>query len=185
MTVRDYRAISAEQWDQSFATRIGIISAKLYRAKHNKRPERHWYSESQKFFAIFPCGMIEQAYRRLKADGAPSLKPLGPIGRARGVVTRDGDLQLTLEAMKAGNASANRRQTQRVQIGDRLVLLSPRERQILKGLVEGKANKQIAFDLRISRHTVDIYRANLMDKTKASGLSHLVRMALIARILDQ
>jgi len=94
MTVRDYRAISVEQWDHSFATRIGIISAKLYRAKHNKRPKRHLHSNGNTFSAIFPCGIIEQAYRTLKADGVPSMKPLGPIGRARGLVTRRGDVLL-------------------------------------------------------------------------------------------
>ena len=37
---------------------------------------------------------------------------------------------------------------------------------MLTGLVAGRANKQIAFDLGISRRTVEIYRANLMDKMK-------------------
>jgi two-component system response regulator FixJ len=50
--------------------------------------------------------------------------------------------------------------------------------------VRGRANKQIAFDLGISPRTVEIYRANLMTKMQASSLSDLVRMALIAEILD-
>jgi two-component system response regulator FixJ len=56
---------------------------------------------------------------------------------------------------------------------------------VLGGLVAGRANKQIAFDLGISPRTVEIYRANLMDKMKATSLSDLVRMALIAEIVDR
>ena len=58
--------------------------------------------------------------------------------------------------------------------------LSPRERDVFGGLVAGKANKQIAFDLGISPRTVEIYRANVMAKMQATSLSQLVRMALIA-----
>ena len=56
---------------------------------------------------------------------------------------------------------------------------------MLLGLVAGRANKQIAYDLGISPRTVEIYRANLMDKMQAGSLSDLVRMALIAGILGQ
>ena len=55
---------------------------------------------------------------------------------------------------------------------------------MLEGLVAGKANKTIAFDLGISPRTVEIYRANLMTKMAASSLSELVRMAMIAGILE-
>jgi two-component system response regulator FixJ len=55
---------------------------------------------------------------------------------------------------------------------------------VLKGLVAGRANKRIAFDLGISPRTVEIYRANLMDKMKAGSLSDLVRMALIVGFLS-
>jgi two-component system, LuxR family, response regulator FixJ len=65
----------------------------------------------------------------------------------------------------------------------RLAGLSNRERDVLKGLVAGHANKQIAYDLGISPRTIEIYRANLMAKMQAASLSDLVRMALIARII--
>jgi two-component system response regulator FixJ len=58
--------------------------------------------------------------------------------------------------------------------------LSPREHQVLKGLVAGHPNKIIAYDLGISDRTVEIYRANVMTKMQAASLSQLVRMALIA-----
>jgi two-component system response regulator FixJ len=50
-------------------------------------------------------------------------------------------------------------------------------------LIEGRANKRIAFDLGISPRTVEIYRANLMTKMQADSLSDLVRMALIVEML--
>ena len=55
-----------------------------------------------------------------------------------------------------------------------------RERQVLDGLVAGKANKIIAFDLGISPRTVEVYRANVMTKMQAGSLSELVRMTIIA-----
>ena len=66
----------------------------------------------------------------------------------------------------------------------RLSELSNRERQVLEGLVAGRPNKVIAFDLGISPRTVEIYRANLMTKMAASSLSDLVRMAVVAGILE-
>jgi two-component system, LuxR family, response regulator FixJ len=61
----------------------------------------------------------------------------------------------------------------------RLDTLSERERQVLDGLVAGKANKVIAHDLGISPRTVEIYRANVMTKMQAGSLSELVRMTLL------
>jgi len=58
--------------------------------------------------------------------------------------------------------------------------LSKREREVLEGLVAGKPNKTIAYDLGISPRTVEIYRANVMTKMRAVSLSELVRMTLIA-----
>lgn len=134
------------------------------------------------------------------------LKELG-IGVPVIVVTGHGDVPLAVEAMKFGatdflekpfddevllasvrsalrqQAGEIKRQTERAEIESRLAVLSPRERDVLDGLVAGHANKQIAFDLGISPRTVEIYRANLMDKMKAGSLSDLVRMALIAGIL--
>jgi two-component system, LuxR family, response regulator FixJ len=125
------------------------------------------------------------------------------------VITGHADVPLAVEAMKFGaidflekpfddevlTASVQsalrdrqgeaRRHTERTAIEGRLADLSNRERDVLGGLVAGRANKQIAFDLGISPRTVEIYRANLMDKMKAASLSDLVRMALIAEILGR
>src|SRR6516164_3361930 len=60
-----------------------------------------------------------------------------------------------------------KRNAGRTEIESKLAALSNRERDVLGGLVAGRANKQIAFDLGISPRTVEIYRANLMNKMQA------------------
>jgi two-component system response regulator FixJ len=118
------------------------------------------------------------------------------------IITGHGDVPLAVEAMKVGAADflekpfddevllasvrsalrqrdgETRRHVERAEIEAKLAALSNRERDVLGGLVAGRANKQIAFDLGISPRTVEIYRANLMNKMQAGSLSDLVRMAL-------
>ena len=118
------------------------------------------------------------------------------------VMTGHADVPLAIEAMKAGVVDflekpfeeevllralrsalelGHVQHDQDVALAEtrrRVATLSPRERDVLKGLVEGKANKVIAFDHGISPRTVEIYRASLMTKMQAKSLSELVRMAL-------
>lgn len=118
------------------------------------------------------------------------------------VVTGHGDVQMAVEAMKNGaldfiekpfsdevllesirravdqasarlNAGAEEARTR-----ERMASLSEREVQVLKGVVEGQANKTIAFELGISPRTVEVYRANLMSKMHAKSLAELVRMVM-------
>ena len=78
----------------------------------------------------------------------------------------------------AENASA---QAARV----RIAALTPRERDVLRGLVLGKPNKVIAWDLQISARTVEVYRANTMTKLGVRSLSEALRIAFAAGLLDQ
>lgn len=120
------------------------------------------------------------------------------------VITGHGDIALAVEAMKIGafdflekpfddelligavraalqrEAETAKRKAGLGAIQEKLAALSTRERQVLEGLVAGKANKVIAFDLGISPRTVEIYRANVMTKLEAKSLSELVRMAMMA-----
>jgi two-component system response regulator FixJ len=134
--------------------------------------------------------------RKLKSEGSMS-----PVV----LITGHGDVALAVEAMKAGAADfiekpfddeellgAIRRaldsrlvaqddaSAKRKDAEARLAELSPRERDVLQGLVAGKINKVIAHELSISPRTVEVYRANLMAKTGARSMSELMRLALAA-----
>jgi two-component system response regulator FixJ len=65
----------------------------------------------------------------------------------------------------------------------KLALLTPREREVLQGLLAGLPNKSIAYDLAISPRTVEIHRARIMNKMGARSLSELIRMSLAAGLL--
>jgi two-component system response regulator FixJ len=60
----------------------------------------------------------------------------------------------------------------------RIALLTPRERDVLGRLVEGRPNKVIAHELGISPRTVEIHRANLMEKLGCRSLAEAVRIAI-------
>ena len=160
--------------------------------------------------ADIKSGCIITDVRMPGMSGIDLLRKLKELGVAVPVivVTGHGDVPLAVEAMKIGAADflekpfddevllasvrsafarqegTDKRRAERTEIESKLAALSNRERDVLQGLVRGLANKQIAFDLGISPRTVEIYRANLMTKMQASSLSDLVRMALIANILD-
>jgi two-component system, LuxR family, response regulator FixJ len=70
----------------------------------------------------------------------------------------------------------------KVAAAAKLALLSPRELQVLEGLLAGLPNKTIAYDLAISPRTVEIHRARVMDKMGARSLSELIRLALAASV---
>lgn len=60
--------------------------------------------------------------------------------------------------------------------------LTPRESEVLEGLVMGYPNKTIGYDLGISSRTVEIHRANLMKKLDVHNLSDLLRIAFAAGV---
>jgi two-component system response regulator FixJ len=152
-----------------------------------------------------PSGCIVTDVRMPGMDGIAFLCRLREQGFAVPVIVMTGhaDVPMAVEAMKEGavdfiekpfdddlflaairSALVVREQnverdTQRREVQTRLEGLSERERQVLDGLVAGKANKVIAYDLGISPRTVEIYRANVMTKMQAGSLSELVRMALL------
>lgn len=128
------------------------------------------------------------------------------IGEPVIIMTGHADVPMAIQAMRAGvfdfiekpfedasildtvRAAMARRQNrgemenERDRIATHLATLSGREREVMNGLVDGKANKVIAYDLGISARTVEVYRANVMTKMSARTLSELVRMAMIARL---
>ncbi|MGB3864322.1 MAG: response regulator FixJ [Xanthobacteraceae bacterium] len=118
------------------------------------------------------------------------------------IMTGHGDIPLAVEAMKLGAFdfvekpfederligtidTALRQADDRLRseaaaqdIAARLASLSPRERQVMDGLISGFSNKQIAREHDISPRTIEVYRANVMTKMQAHSLSELIRLAL-------
>jgi two-component system, LuxR family, response regulator FixJ len=174
--------------------------------------EAKTYASATLFLQTLPrtdLGCIITDVRMPGMSGVELLRRLKEleVGAPVIVVTGHGDVPLAVEAMKIGAAdflekpfddevllasvrsalkdgdAQTKRRSERSDVEGRLAALSPRERDVLGGLVSGSANKQIAYDLGISPRTVEIYRANLMNKMQAGSLSELVRMALVAGIL--
>jgi two-component system response regulator FixJ len=122
------------------------------------------------------------------------------------VITGHGDVPSAVRALKAGAADfiekpidgksfiaaveravvarrANRAQLEAAHLAhERVTALTPRERDVLRHLVEGNPNKIIAHQLSISPRTVENHRARLMVKMQADSVAELVRMALAAGI---
>lgn len=123
------------------------------------------------------------------------------------ILTGQGNIEVAIQAMKAGafdfiekpynyqmltevmegafqkleqeSAAAARVETAR----QRVAQLSARETDVLRGLIDGHANKVIAHDLSISPRTVEIYRANLMAKLKVRSLPEALKIAFAAGLI--
>lgn len=65
---------------------------------------------------------------------------------------------------------------QQREIKERLQSLTPREAEVLDYIVNGKATKVIAIELSLSQRTVEIYRANVMQKMQARSVAQLVKL---------
>jgi two-component system response regulator FixJ len=127
-------------------------------------------------------------------------------GLAVVIITGHGDVPLAVRAMKAGavdfvekpfvedvivgavrralaKAGGTQRQAaEQAELQALLGQLTPREREVLEGLVAGLPNKTIGYDLGISPRTVEVHRARVMEKLHVKSLSELVRLALAAGV---
>ncbi|MEZ0241948.1 MAG: response regulator transcription factor [Sphingomonas sp.] len=125
------------------------------------------------------------------------------------ILTGQGNVSLAVQAMKAGaldfiekpyeadqllqivdsafaRLEADTDAAARVdQAAAKIARLSPRETDVLKGLIEGRSNKVIAYELDISPRTVEIYRANLMEKLEVRSLSEALRVAFAAGLFPK
>jgi two-component system response regulator FixJ len=125
------------------------------------------------------------------------------------VMTGHGDVGVAVQAMKSGAVDfiekpfekavmlsaieegfarieqAGRSRARAEEALTRLQALTPRERDVLEGLVRGHPNKTIAYDLDISPRTVEIHRANLMSKLGVASLSEALRIAFAAGLDEQ
>jgi two-component system response regulator FixJ len=154
-------------------------------------------------------GCVVSDVRMPGIDGIELLRRLnaGPNRLPVVIMTGHGDVPLAVEAMKLGavdflekpfegdrligmidaalkmaepdlkgNAATR-------EIQSRIASLTPRERQVMDGLIAGLSNKLIARDYDISPRTIEVYRANVMTKMQAGSLSELVRLAMRAGVL--
>ena len=156
-------------------------------------------------------GCVLLDVRMPEMDGLQVQQPLKDrgIGFPVIVMTGHGDVNVAVQAMKAGavdfiekpfekavlmsaidegfsrieQAGRNLARADQAQV--RLEALTPRERDVLEGLVRGHPNKTIAFDLDISPRTVEIHRANLMSKLGVASLSEALRIAFAAGMGEQ
>ena len=62
-------------------------------------------------------------------------------------------------------------------------LLSQRQKQVLRGILEGRPNKIIAYELGLSIRTVEAYRAQLLEKLGVRGTAEAIRLAIAAGML--
>jgi two-component system response regulator FixJ len=94
------------------------------------------------------------------------------------------DDKTLLNAIEAALAKAGRRVGDRepVKAAQLIATLSPRERDVLDGLLAGRPNKVIAFDLGISVRTVEVHRARMMERLGTRRLADAVRFAFLAKL---
>jgi len=124
------------------------------------------------------------------------------------VITGQGDTRLAVQAMKAGAtdflekpcepkmlistvelAFQKLEETAQViartgEAQQKLSRLSARERDVLEGLIEGKSNKVIGYELDISPRTVEVYRGKMMDKLEVQSLPEALRVAYAAGLIE-
>ena len=155
-------------------------------------------------------GVLLLDYHMPGKNGIEVMQELGTSAHARFltiILTGEGNIDIAVQAMKAGafdflekpykadalleaidkafdrveheSAGSAQIETARAKVA----VLSPRERDVLTGLIEGRSNKIIAHDLAISPRTVEIYRANLMTKMGVRSLSEALRVAFAAGLI--
>ena len=151
-------------------------------------------------------GCILLDVRMPDIDGLEVQSRLAALGISLPIImlTGHGDVALAVRAIKAGaleflekpferttlldaidqalvlSARSGRTQLAEAEAVIRLAALTARERDVLDGMVLGRPNKLIAFDLGIATRTVEVHRANLMEKLGARSLSDVLRIAFAA-----
>jgi len=170
------------------------------------------FDSARKFLDSVPSiefGCVVSDIRMPNIDGIELLRRVKATHGALPVIlmTGHGDVPLAVEAMKLGAVDflekpfeddrligmielalskaelGARSEAISQDIVARIASLSPRERQVMDGLIAGLSNKMIARDYNISPRTIEVYRANVMTKMQAGSLSELVRLALRAGAL--
>lgn len=148
------------------------------------------------------CGCLILDIRMPAISGLGLQEELVAIGSTLPIIfmTGHGDVTTAVQAMKAGafefiekpfahatlldhvgrafELEAQKREAmgRQQQIRERLETLTPRETEVLDYVLNGRATKVIAIELSLSQRTVEIYRANIMQKMQSKSVAQLVRM---------
>ena len=155
-------------------------------------------------------GCILLDVRMPEMDGLEVQRELNARGVAMPVIvlTGHGDISIAVQAMKAGAVDFLEKPFEKAHLLDaieraferlekredalnaeheasvRIAALTPREQDVLRGLVRGHPNKTIAYDLGISPRTVEVQRANCMTKLEVRSLSEALRIAFAAGLAN-
>ena len=123
------------------------------------------------------------------------------------VLTGHGDVREAVEAMKLGatdflekpypaeallgeidkallSGPAGKASPVDAKAAARIGLLSPRQMQVLRGMLKGQPNKVIAYHLALSIRTIEAYRAQLLEKIGVRGTAEAIRLAMAAGMFE-
>lgn len=118
-------------------------------------------------------GAVREAVEAMKLGAADFLEKPYP---AEALLTVIGKALEAEPAAKAGAVDAN--------AAAKVVLLSQRQTQVLGGMLKGKPNKVMAYELGLSIRTVEAYRAQLLDKLGVRSTAEAIRIAIAAGMLE-
>jgi FixJ family two-component response regulator len=113
-------------------------------------------------------GDVETSVRAMKGGAVDFLTK--PVEAAALLAAIDRALELDADARAA--------RREREAFESRLMCLTPREREVLDGVVAGRLNKQIAGDLGVAEKTVKVHRARVMQKMEVRTVADLVRLVV-------
>lgn len=168
--------------------------------------EASTYTNATDFLNAFDAGRHGCLLADIRMPGMSGLELQEELNR-KGIdiptifITGHGDVPMAVKAMKSGaldfiqkpfrdedllkrihdalNMDLERLNERRstLEVTQRFETLTPRETEVMRKVVEGCANKVIAFDLGVSQRTVELHRARVMHKMGVRSLAELVRMS--------
>jgi FixJ family two-component response regulator len=165
----------------------------------------HAFSSPREFLArhdpsVPGCAVFDVAMPGLDGLQLQAALNAGAVPRPVTFITGKSDIPTSVRAMRAGavdfltkpvdhkdllaaiaraaerDAEARRRRSELDAIDARLATLTPREREVLTHVVDGRLNKQIAFNLGTVEKTIKVHRSRMMKKLGVRTVADLMRL---------
>ena len=175
-----------------------LVAEKMERAQADLRFQK---LQKELFHAARLTAAGQMAAALAHELNQPLTAVVNSVNAARWLLTRQDHAQTAVRGMKAGAAdflekpysddallgsieAAFGRETD-LDIADavrRVATLSARERDVLDGLLAGRPNKLIAYDLGISVRTVEVHRARMMERLGVRQFAEAIRLGVMARL---